>query len=82
MSELHLEPVTISPYTLPGAGAGAGELPGGGAAADTSPKGREVMAERERGNRKDSVRDPRGGHSGQHNMVAHHGTGRRGHGAS
>ena len=64
MSELHLEPVTISPYTLPGAGAGAGELPGGGAAADTSPKGREVMAERERGNRKDSVRDPRGGHSG------------------
>ena len=78
MSELHLEPVTISPYTLPGAGAGAGELPGGGAAADTSPKGREVMAERERGNRKDSVRDPRGdrergGHSGHQNKVSHHG---------
>ena len=76
MSELHLEPVTISPYTLPGAG--AGELPGGGAAADTSPKGREVMAERERGNRKDSVRDPRGdrergGHSGHQNKVSHHG---------
>ena len=57
MSELHLEPVTISPYTLPGA---AGDM----MPADTSPKGREVMAERERGNRKDSVRDPRGGHSG------------------
>ena len=54
MSELHLEPVTISPYTLPGAGAG---LP-------RTPKGREVMEKRERGNRNDSVRDPRGGHSG------------------
>ena len=52
MSELHLEPVTISPYTLPGAG-----LP-------RTPKGLEVMEKRERGNRKDSVRDPRGGHSG------------------
>ena len=54
MSELHLEPFTISPCTLPGAGAG---LP-------RTPKGREVMEKRERGNRKDSVRDPRGGHSG------------------
>ena len=54
MSELHLEPVTISPYTLPGAGPG---LP-------RTTKGREVMVKRERGNRKDSVRDPRGGHSG------------------
>ena len=54
MSELHLEPVTISPHTLPGAGAG---LP-------RTPKGREVMEKRKRGNRKDSVRDPRGGHSG------------------
>ena len=52
MSELHLEPVTISPYTLPGAG-----LP-------RTPKGREVMEKRERGNWKDSVRDPCGGHSG------------------
>ena len=54
ISELHLEPFTISPCTLPGAGAG---LP-------RTPKGREVMEKRERGNRKDSVRDPRGGHSG------------------
>tara|TARA_Y100001956_G_scaffold12613_1_gene11816 strand:+ start:475 stop:639 length:165 start_codon:yes stop_codon:yes gene_type:complete len=54
MSELHLEPFTISPCTLPGAGAG---LP-------RTPRGREVMEKRERGNRKDSVRDPRGGHSG------------------
>ena len=53
-TELHLESVTISPYTLPGAGPG---LP-------RTTKGREVMVKRERGNRKDSVRDPRGGHSG------------------
>ena len=68
MSELHLEPFTISPRTLPGAGAG---LP-------RTPKGRKVMEKRERGNRKDSVRDPRGdrergGHSGHQNKVSHHG---------
>ena len=45
MSELHLEPVTISPYTLPGAGAALPRTP--------KPKGRDVMAKRERGNRKD-----------------------------
>ena len=68
MSELHLEPFTISPCTLPGAGAG---LP-------RTSKGRKVMEKRERGNRKDSVRDPRGdrergGHSGHQNKVSHHG---------
>ena len=47
MSELHLEPVTISPYTLPGA---AGDM----MPADTSPKGRDMIGDR--GNRKDSVR--------------------------
>ena len=48
MSELHLEPVAVSPYALPGTG-------DQGAAADTSPKGREVIGG-ERNNRKDSVR--------------------------
>ena len=62
MSEQHLEPITISPHTLPGAGAG---LP-------RTPKGLEVMAKRERGNRKDSVRDPRGSNSGHQNKLSHH----------
>ena len=44
LSELHLDPVTISPYSLPGEAAGP----------DTSPKGRDVLGERN--NRKDSVR--------------------------
>ena len=66
MSELHLEPVTISPYTR------------GRRGHQHSTKGYEVMAKRERGNRKDSVRDPRGdrergGHSGHQNKVSHHG---------
>lgn len=43
LSELHLEPVSISPYSLQGEGA-----------ADTSPKGREVVGGCN--NRKDSVR--------------------------
>ena len=60
MSELHLEPVTISPYTLPGNGE-----PGN--AADTSPKGREVLGERS--NRKDSVRAG----ERQHPNKSHHG---------
>ena len=62
MSELHLEPVTISPYTR------------GRRGHQHSTKGYEVMAKRERGNRKDSVRDPRGDHSGHQNKLSHHGT--------
>jgi len=42
LSELHLDPVTISPYSLPGETGGP----------DTSPKGRDVLGERN--NRKDS----------------------------
>ena len=49
LSELHLDPVAISPYTL--TGAAAGDMMAG---ADTSPKGRDVLGERN--NRKDSVR--------------------------
>jgi len=56
MSELHLEPVSISPYTLEGA------------AADTSPKGREVLGG-ERNNRKDSVRA--GQHQAHSNKHSH-----------
>ena len=62
MSELHLEPVAISPYTLPGNG-------DQGTAADTSPKGREVLGERS--NRKDSVRAGERQH--QHPNKSHHG---------
>ena len=58
LTELHLEPVTISPYSLPGEAGGA----------DTSPKGRDG-AERERGNRKDSVRAGERQHAGK----PHHG---------
>ena len=56
MSELHLEPISISPYTLEGA------------AADTSPKGREVLGG-ERSNRKDSVRA--GQHQAHSNKHSH-----------
>jgi len=62
MSELHLEPVTISPYTLPGAG---DIIP-----ADTSPKGRDMIGDR--GNRKDSVRATERD-SRNHPNKSHHG---------
>jgi len=64
MSELHLEPVAVSPYALPGTG-------DQGAAADTSPKGREVIGG-ERNNRKDSVRAGERQH-GSHPNKSHHG---------
>ena len=63
MSELHLEPVAISPYTLPGAG-------DQGTAADTSPKGREVLGG-ERSNRKDSVRAGERQHQSHSNKHSH-----------
>lgn len=49
LSELHLEPVSISPYTLPGA---SGQVQPDTITADTSPKGRDMIGN----NRKDSVR--------------------------
>jgi len=57
LSELHLEPVSISPYSLQG-----GEV-----VADTSPKGREVVGGCS--NRKDSVR----GNERNHPTKSHHG---------
>lgn len=49
LSELHLEPVSISPYTF--TGASADTMP-----TDTSPKGRDTVIAGDRGARKDSVR--------------------------
>jgi len=63
LSELHLDPVTISPYNLPG------EV----AAADTSPKPKDANMRGdvlgERNNRKDSVRTTERNHPGK----SHHG---------
>ena len=63
LSELHLDPVTISPYNLPG------EV----AAADTSPKPKDANLRGdvlgERNNRKDSVRTTERNHPGK----SHHG---------
>ena len=49
LSELHLEPVSISPYTYTGASADTMQP-------DTSPKGRDTVIAGDRSTRKDSVR--------------------------
>jgi len=70
LAEFHLDPVSISPYTLPGAGhSGHGHpTPASDALqADTSPKGRDLHGDRN--NRKDSVRANERAHANK----SHHG---------
>jgi len=68
LAELHLDPVSISPYTLPGAGHSGHPTPAcDSLQADTSPKGRDMHGDRN--NRKDSVRANERAHANK----SHHG---------